>query len=197
MKKIVILHGIRGLRQESIIHWLISECEKLGLNIDIPNLATIHDDISYKNWVDGMKDVKLGADTILFGRSLGAQFAVKYLAEIGKSVGAYISCPGAHNLRELRDTPTNKKIKRIFSVGPEQFSISDNEFKKFRNLNFPKVSLYSNNDNYYEQANLEAYANAIGAKHVFIPNKGHFNEYANVTQLPEALNEIRELLNES
>jgi predicted alpha/beta hydrolase family esterase len=73
------------------------------------------------------------------------------------------------------------------------FKVSKEEYKKFAGFSFPKYSCYSNNDNYFGQLNLESYANDIGAKHIFLKDKGHFSITDGVYEFPEVIDIIKGL----
>jgi len=192
MKNIILIHGIAGYKRESYFEWLKPECEKLGLKVFMPQMPAFFEGGTYQQWREIFeKECVLSKDTIVYAQSLGTQFAVKY---IDKDIAAYISCAAARNLLNVRPTQENNASAKNFEHMVPSFLVSEDEYAKFKSLKCPKFSLYSDNDNYFEQANLEEYAKAIGSKPILVKGKGHFSINAGVHELPEALEIIKGLV---
>jgi len=197
---IILIHGTGGYKSESYFAWLKIECEKIGLNVFIPQMPGWRDGGTYEMWRD-IFDKECGhlisKETIILAQSLGTRFAVKYLGEVNKEVKAYISCAGMYDMAKMRDTPENVLRIKDFELQIPSFTVSKDEYKKFANFNFPKFSFYSDNDNFFEQSNLELYANSIDAKHILVKGKGHFSIFAGVREFPEVLEIILNLAKSS
>lgn len=176
-KNIVLIHGVGGLGKEPFFPHLKTFCENLGLKVFMPKLGSYHDGITYGTWKryfdENLKPV-LNNETIVVAQSMGTQFAVKYLVENNLSVGLYISCAGPKQvLVQREDAPERGKL----NINPvaKYFVPSDAEFEIFKNLDFKKYSFFSDNDIWFEQQNLENYAEAIGAVKMFTRGKSHYN----------------------
>ncbi len=191
MKNLLLIHGIGGLHRETYFEHLKAYCENIGLNVVMPSLGGYRDGITYQTWKDlfdnNYKSL-LNKDTIVLAQSIGTQFIVKYLAENKLKVGAYISCAGPYDATEFRDEI--KESAQRFVVAAKTFIPNEKEYKTFNNLPFKKYSFYSNNDCFFEQANLEKYVNAIGSIGCLLPNRSHFS----VDGAPAELKEVEEFI---
>lgn len=177
MKKIVIIHGLGGLKEMYFPH-LAETCKNLGFEIYMPDLGSYHDaeGIDYKKWQTRFEKslpFELDEDTIVVANSLGTQFVVKYFAEKRIKIKAYISVAAAYKITDMKPTAP----ERVLNAKPTsaKFLITENEFEIFKNLDFPKYSYFSDNDRFFEQINLEKYSKAIGSKPLFIPHMYHFD----------------------
>lgn len=176
LKKLVAIHGIGGLEKDVFFSHLKEFAENLGLKVYMPSLGSYHEGATYESWkqqIDEKILSEIDSETIVVTQSIGTQFAVKYLAEKEIEVGAYISCAGPKNVLSVKKA--EKEHAKRFHSNALTFVPSKKEFEIFKNLNFPKYSFYSNNDNFFTVKNLEAYADAIDSKKIFIKNMGHFN----------------------
>lgn len=185
-KNIVIIHGIGGIEKEPYFPHLKMYCEKLGLRVFMPSLGSYRDDITYNDWSKYFDEnilPYLNKETIVVAQSVGTQFIVKYLSQKNIKIGLYISCAGPKDINTLRaDAPERSKN---FSTSAKTFKPSTEEFENFKRLNFPKHSLFCDNDIFFSQDNLENYSKAIESKPMLIIGKGHFNKDAGVNDLPE------------
>jgi|GEM_PF-2844872 len=197
MQNIIIIHGIGGLRAEKggYFAWLKAECEKLGLKVLIPSMPSYKDNGTYQQWYEIFEEelekarINMDKQTIIFGQSMGAQFAVKYLTKTNKEIMGYISC-GAPYSETFREVPGNEVRIALLEPTYNSFKVSEEEYSAFSKLKFPKFSIYSDNDCFFEEKVLKGYANSIGAQHVLVPSKGHFD----VPEFPEALAVIQNLI---
>ena len=186
IKRVVIIHGIGGLSREPYFSHLKSFCEGLGLKVIMPDLGGYKQNINYNTWAtyfdENIRGI-LNQETLIIAQSLGTAFSVKYLTENNLSVGAYISCAGAYKFDEMR--PTAPERTKLFAPVAETFKTSPEQFEQFKNLGFPKYSLFSDNDLFFEQDNLEGYSKTIGSHPMLIKGKGHFCYDDGVVELTE------------
>jgi predicted alpha/beta hydrolase family esterase len=198
IKNIILIHGIGGGNTtRPNFEWLKLECEKLGVRVFMPRMPGWKDNGTYEQWHKVFEQdcgKAINTDTIIFAQSLGTQFTVKYLAEKNKEIAGYISCAGMRCMKTLRRTPENEASAKNFENIIPSFEISKDEYTKFKALKFPKFSLYSDNDSYFEQTNLEAYIKEIGSQPVFVKGKGHFTIPDGVHKWSEALEIIKGLV---
>ena len=211
IETVMLLHGIGGNRtgkSDDYFQYLDNECKKMGVNCVIPSMPR---GAEYETWREefnnGGFDKSVCPETLVLAQSLGTQFFVKYLCEkAGKisgndEVGAYISCAGMKHLTKVRDvsdnlggsidTSGNERAEEFLVKTVDSFKVSDKEYKCFKNFKFPKVSIYGGRDLFYSKDNLEAYADAIGAKKVFLKERGHFSGVDGHTEFPEALDLVK------
>lgn len=191
MKNIIVIHGVGGLEREVYFSHLADTCKELGLEVIIPSLGSYRQGTTYSLWKEYfdkfLKD-KIDKDTIIVAQSIGTQFAVKYLSEKKIKIGAYISTAGPFDVLSYREE--QKEPARRFENTAITFKPTIDEFNSFRELDFPKFSLYCDNDIFFEQENLENYARAINSKPVFVKGKAHFG----VPEVKELEDLIKELV---
>lgn len=194
MRNIVIVHGVGGIEKEPYFPHLKQTCEELGLKVFMPSLGSYREGITYDLWKDYFdKNILpyVNKDTIFVGQSIGTQFLVKYMVEKNLDAAAYISCAGPFDVQNTKSSAPERT--RVFAPTSALFKPSAKEFEKFKAKAFPKFSLYSDDDIFFEQSNLEAYSIAIGSKPIFIKGKGHFNFDAGVFELNELEDLIKKL----
>ncbi len=201
MKKVVIIHGLGGLKETYFPH-LAETCKKLGLEVFMPNLGSYHDEggTSYEIWKNNFdKQIlpHLDKETLVVANSLGPVFFVRYFAERKVQIGAYISCAGGYNPLEMNPSApqrivTNETaIKTISTFVPQK-----KDFEIVKNLDFPKFSFFSDNDRFFLQENLENYSKAIGSEPILIKGLSHFDMtpdgkwFTNFTQLENLIEKI-------
>lgn len=171
-KNAILIHGIGGLSKELFFPKTKTLLESFGLEVFMPSLKSYNENISYDSWKDyfdkKLKD-KIGKDTIVVAQSLGTQFIVKYLHDAGVRPGLYISCCAPRNIEECFGKKEQRdRVATLFIPTSE-------EFESFKQMRFEKHSFFSDNDTFFSQGNLEAYADAIGAQKHLVSGKAHFN----------------------
>ena len=190
-ENIVIIHGIGGLEKEPYFLHLKSHCEKLGLKVFMPSLGSYRENITYKDWAEYFdKNILtyMSRKTVVVAQSVGTQFAVKYLTQKNTEVGLYISCAGPRHILVMRESAPERGKLKINPVS-KFFEPTDAEFEIFKNFTFPKFSFYSNNDKWFEERNLEKYADEIGSTKMFLPQKSHFDEIEVFAELENLISE--------
>ncbi len=175
--KVVLIHGIGGLNRELYFPSLKRYLENLGIEVMMPSLGGYRDGTTYSHWESYFdKEIlsNLDENTIVVAQSMGTQFAVKYIANKKLNIGLYISTAGPKNVLDMK--PEIGEKREVYKLTSHQFVPTDSEFEMFKNLPFEKFSFYSNNDNFFNEENLESYAEAIGATKCFLEDKAHFNK---------------------
>lgn len=185
IKNIVLIHGIAGVKDGSYFYPLKEKFEKWGIKVWMPKFHGYREEeFSYDEWEKYFLDNRelFSGETILIAQSLGTQFAVKFLSKFKLSVALYVSCAGAYKFGEMREGIQNAKL--MFDKA-RKFLPTAKDFEYIKSAAFSKYSLFTDNDTFFYQENLEKYAEAIGATPYLIPGKAHFNVPAGVKQLPE------------
>ena len=194
IKNIVLIHGIAGIKDGSYFYPLKEKFEKLGIKIFMPRFHSYREDeFSYAEWEDYFlknKDL-FSNETILIAQSLGTQFAVKFLAEHKLKVALYVSCAGAFEFDKMRPEIINAQM---MNERAKDFLPAKSDFKYLKDAKFTKYSLFTDNDTFFYQDNLEKYASEIGATPYLIKGKAHFNVPAGVKELPELETLIEEFI---
>lgn len=201
MNKIVIIHGLGGLKETYFPH-LAETCKKLNLEVFMPTLGSYHDEggTSYEIWKGKFTAEILphiDKNTIIVANSLGTAFFVKYFAETKVEIGAYISCAAAYDPSNMKPTAPERIItneiakKTIASFVPKK-----EEFKAVKSIKCPKWSFFSDNDRFFFQENLENYSKSIGSKATLLKGKNHFDmtldgePFTNFTELEDLITQI-------
>lgn len=185
IKNIILLHGIAGIKDGSYFYPLKEKFEKMGIKVYMPKFHGFREEgFSYNEWEDYfLKNKNLFSDeTIFVAQSLGTQFAVKFLSKHKLAVALYVSCAGAYDFNNMREEILNADL---MSQKAKPFLPSSADFAYLKNADFAKYSLFTDNDTFFFQDNLEKYAEAIGAEPHLILGKAHFNVPAGVKRLPE------------
>lgn len=194
IKNLVLIHG----RGPSL--WLgcvQDELAKQSINIKVVTPHLCGKSETYKAWKSKFERQKCGRfvneSTIFVAHSLGSQFAVKYLVELRKEIGGYISVAAP---REIAAVMTNDDERRNHFkdlADKYGFGLDENDCAVFKNLKFPKISVYCDDftDDTFDVKNMGKYADAIGARHVLVKNKGHFKDER---MYPEILESIKNII---
>lgn len=187
MKNVIFVHGISGLHTEKFLSSLEQKCKELGLAFYAPSLGSYKDEITYNGWKKYFDEnilSHINSETIFISHSLGTQFAVKYFVERDLHVGLYISLAGCKDVFKIKQSSPSG----FFKLAPisRQFKPTEEEFNKFKKINFEKIAMYSDDDPIFEQWNLEGYALSTGASSVKVHGKGHFSV--------EKIDELEELI---
>lgn len=148
-------------------------CHEKNMRFFAPTMPTFEEGITYQKYVDSfenlLKHEKIDLDdTLLIGQSAGTNFAVKYFAKHPTNLKGYISVSGFSG---KPDQPLYKNSQKLSAL--ESFYPNDEEFKIFKNLKFPKFSIFGGKDCFFTKENLENYAHKIGAKEYFDKNGVH------------------------
>ena len=185
IKNIILIHGMAGIKDGSYFYPLKDRFEKQGIKVFMPRFHCFKEEgFCYKEWEKYFLDKKdlFCDETILISQSLGTQFAVKFLSENKLKVGLFVSCAGAYDFKVMREEILNAAL---MIEKTKDFLPKKKDFEYLKSQNFEKYSLFTDNDTFFFQDNLERYAREIGAKAYLIPGKAHFNVPAGVKSLPE------------
>lgn len=188
MQNLFIIHSYNADTKESFGPYIAEYAKNIGLNVIFPDFP-IKEKASYKSWSEIMDQYllsgELNENSIVVAHSLGTHFIPKYLAKKNIPINLYISCAGF-----LHDHSGKESLKPII----EDFLPSEEQIDKFIQLVPNRYSIYSDNDHMNPQEELEHYAERFNAEKVFIPNIGHLGKRSGITELPEAIEIIKNVL---
>lgn len=186
-KRVFIVHGWGGSPNEPMHIWLKKELEKKGLKViseEMPNTEEPNMD----SWVSHLSKLvgKLDENTYFIGHSIGCQTIMRFLEKQNSKIGGAIFIAGWFKLDNLEEI--ENEIAKPWLTKPIEFK------KVKRNINKLTVIL-SNNDPFNQvEFNSNIFKKELGAK-VIIKNKmGHFTEENGITELPDAINELMEII---
>ena len=187
MKNIIIIHGSVSKEEfsesplQSAKHWLPwakEQLSTLGYTVNIPEMPEPYKPV-YEEWKNILEKFEIGEETILIGHSCGGGFLVRWLSEHNIRVGKLILvAPWLDPKDELKN-------------GFFDFEIHSNLVEKTKD----GITMFYSTDD--EEDILESVEKiksvAINIKIVEFSDKGHFTESDAVTELPEILEEIKDL----
>lgn len=183
INSVIFICGAGGDAGMTYVPALKEFCESFGMNFYAPHMPGFDDGITYEKYkssfeqtVAKIADLK---NTLVIGQSIGTNFVVKYLAENPINIAGYISVSA---LSRGFDKPVPQTA--INRVGPllNSFGPTKEQYKKFKSYSFPKFSIYGGKDCFFTKANLENYANLIGAKKYYDPDGVHCTISENITE---------------
>jgi hypothetical protein len=186
-KRVFIIHGWDGSPQEGCFPWLKSELEKAGYSVSVPAMPEpLRPKI--ETWVDFLRE-QIGQpdeDTILFGHSIGAQTALRYLETLGEGekVGKAVFLAGWVHLSEN----ANEDEEDILTAKPWLETPIDWGKVKQRAGSF--VGIFSADDPLVPLSDAEIFKDKLGARIIIEKDKGHLSGSDGITELPSALEAI-------
>lgn len=194
MKKFVLLHGLGFWYNECFGPSLIKAITDTGAEYKAAEFPLFTSGkLSYDSWTQGLddltKDFPLDENTFVICHSLSTFFILKYLTNHKCKIDTLITISGA---KVEEDYNTNSAAAK----DPANSSLAnDPTFAKFLNtqVEYEYVKhnakniycFYSNGDHYFSLESLEAYADALDAKKMFLKDRGHFSRKTNTTSIPE------------
>jgi hypothetical protein len=187
VKRVIVVHGWSGYPEECWFPWLKKELEKKGFAVIIPQMPDA-DTPRIETWVPHLAKI-VGTpdkDTFFVGHSMGCQTILRYLQGINSRVGGAVFVGGFFQKLTNLENEEEKKIAAPWLTTPLDFAKIKKAAGKF-------TAIFSDNDPYVPLENAKDFEEKLGAKIVFVKNKGHMGASDNCPQLPEALNAVLEI----
>lgn len=185
MKRVFIIHGWRGTPYNHYHKWLKSELEKLGFEVFIPAMPDTESPVIEK-WIAHLSEVvgMPDKDTHFVGHSIGCQTILRYLETISTPIGKTVFVAGWFDLEDPEDE---------LKGAAEPWIKIPIDFVKVKKVLSRSVLLISDNDPYgaFEE-NKKKFAE-LGSKIVVLHNAGHITSEDGYKELPEALEEFKNL----
>ena len=185
MKKLYLIHGWGGTpASEGWFGWLIKECEKRNIKIEIPEIPNTEEP-EINLWVSKLQEVAQDVDeeTYFIGHSVGCQAIMRFLETLpeDKKIAGLGFVAGWFNLKEEtyeEDGEEAREIARPWIETPIDF---DKVKQKTNNV----IAIFSDNDPYVPLTDKDLFEQRLNAK-IFVKQKeDHFNETQEITELLE------------
>lgn len=178
-KRVIIIHGWKGVPEGGWRPWLKQELEKLSYDVYVPAMPEPNTP-KLSDWLERLRETigEPGKDTYLVGHSLGCITILRYLESLeeGREIGGVVLVGGrSYSL----GTP---ETMNFFEAPPRWESIRMH-CKKF-------VAIHSDNDYYVPLKESETFRRNLGAKIIIKHNMGHFTGEDGVKELPDALDAV-------
>lgn len=181
-KKIIIIHGYTASPQKNWFPWLKVQLEQLGASVFVPEMPDTQAP-NPMHWLQHLQDsqIKLDADTILIGHSLGCITLLRFLMaqqQQNPKVGGYILVSG---FADEQQTLPELKAHTNFTLNyPYLKSVSNN-----------KVSIISSNDTIVSPQSSITLADLLETNVITVENAGHFLDREGFNEFPLILNILK------
>ncbi len=190
MKRVYLIHGWEGYPDNNWFPWLKKELEARSFEVIIPNMP--NSDAPVKSvWLKTLQDLIINPDenTILVGHSIGCQAIQRYLENLpeGKVIAGSVFVAGWINdpMWEGRTEEETEIVHDWYDI-PKNYERIKSHCKKF-------VSIFSTNDPFILKTNWQEADEILGSKIIIVENRSHFDDAAEIKDLPEALDAILEI----
>ena len=185
MTKIYLIHGWGGNpNNEGWFGWLDKECEKLEVELIIPEMPNTNFP-KIEEWIGKIKEVvDLNDGAYFVGHSIGSQAIMRYLEQFSGDlkVKGLIFIAGWFNLLEA--SYENDEDRKIMKPWLEAHI----DFEKIKKLTDNILCIFSDNDPYVPLSDSEIFKEKLGAEIIIKENEGHFNT---TQEIPEILEVVK------
>lgn len=187
-KRVFIIHRWDGDPEVDWYLWLRKELEEENFEVLIPEMPN-PEEPEIDSWVSELSGIvgKPDEDTYFVGHSVGCQTILRYLENIDTKVGGVVCVAPWFDLKNLEDKESEKIAKPWLEtpINFEKVKKVGNRFVAILSDNDPWVPLNKTKKKFKEN---------LGAKVIIEHSKGHFMENDGITELPNVLKAILEIL---
>lgn len=186
--RVFLVHRWDGSPEADWYPWLKGQLEAQGIEVHVLVMPN-PEEPRIETWIPtlasavGIPDAR----TFFVGHSIGCQTIIRYLQTLpaGSEIGGAVFVAGWYDVRNL-ETEEEKRI-----VGPWVNEPRDDAKIKLL-LNGKSVALFSDNDPFIDPVNADHWKNRVGARVQMVSGMGHFTSDDGVTELPAALEALKE-----
>lgn len=191
MKKVYIIHGWDGSRDEPLFRWLDNELSVRDFLVErlaMPNPETP----VIEPWIEKLQEsINPDSETILVGHSVGCQAVMRYLETLPvgtKIKGLVLLAPWM----KLDQTTIEEEGEEVVEIA-RPWMETPIDFDKVKKVAPKIVAIFSDNDDFVELSQKDFFEEKLGAQTVVEHEKGHFSPAENISELPSALESILSL----
>lgn len=188
VKRVFIIHGWNGNPDQHWLPWMEEELEQRGVDCQIPSMPNPSNP-DMDEWLKAMEDAvgEVDENTFFVGHSIGCQAILRFLATQSNLAGGLVLVAPWTKLSEDSIADMDEDDKKVL----EQWS-SPIEWDK---INAEEcIALFSNDDEVVPLDNKDIFDKELGAKVIELEDRGHFTADEGVSKLPEALEELVDLM---
>ena len=185
MKKAYLIHGWEGHPENSWFPWLRQELKNHGYKVVIPSMPDAENP-RIEPWVNKLKEiVEIGPETILIGHSIGCQAILRFLQTQEQKIAGVFFVAGFVHLNHL-ETEEEKEIAQPWLT-------IEIDWAKVKGLTRKFVAIFSDNDPDVDITDSKIFEEKLDAKIIIEHDKGHFDDDANITELPSLVKKIKSI----
>ena len=191
-KRAFLIHGWDGNPKNAWFPWAKKELEKKDFEVLVPAMPD-PEEPEIKSWVDKLAKTvgNIDGDTYLIGHSIGCQTILRYLEKLSENekVKAVILVAPWMSLDEQTIKEEGEDVWEIAKPWIE----TPIDIEKVKTHSNKFAIVYSTNDPYANSDDLLMLKEKLDALTVNAGNKGHFDDDANIKELPEIIDVIDEI----
>lgn len=192
MKRFFIIHGWSGYPEECWFMWLKKELEKKGFEAYVPQMPNAGEP-KIEEWVSFLSELVENPDgeTYFVAHSIGCQTVMRYLERLPeeKKIGGTLFVGGWFNLIEETsyDVEEDREVARPWIETPI-------DFEKVRIRTDNILAIFSDNDQFVPLSDSDLFKQRLNAKIIILNNKKHMGADAGLTEFPEVLDNLMEMI---
>jgi len=188
MKKVYLIHGWEGNPENAWFPWLKKELEEKDFQVEVPIMPN-PEEPKINEWVGKLKEVCPSPDqeAYFIGHSIGCQAILRYLESLNPEIkigGVTLVAPWMH-LTGL-ESSEEQEIAKPWIETPIDFTKV-----RLHTNNF--IAIFSNNDPFVPISDKDIFKEMLSAEIIIEQDKGHFDDEAEIKELPSALNSLLDM----
>lgn len=187
-KRVVIVHAWGANPQAHWYPWLAEKLGQQGVEVLVPTMPET-DEPEVEPWVNTLTKTigTVDEQTVLVGHSIGGQTIMRYLETLpaGQTLAGVVYVAGWFQLKNL--SPEEQNIARPWLE-------TKVDFKQVKQHVPESIAFFSDNDPVVALDNQLLFEKNLGAKTQVLSQRGHFTKEEGITQLPEVLEAVLQLL---
>lgn len=182
-KHVIIVHGLSAAPESNWFMWLKAELEKNDVQVSVPRMPNSSEP-DVDNWLAHLGEVvsRVNESTFFVGHSLGCITIAHFLQKLPSSqkAGGCVFVAGFSG--NINNPATKAFYQRPLSP------------KAVIAHSGPIVSIFSEDDEVVPLERAREFTDQLSAKSVIVNGYGHFVGSKGVTELPVALEQLRQLM---
>lgn len=189
MKKAFLIHGWDGYPENSWFPWLKQELKQKGFEVQVP--AMPHpDEPKIEEWIPALSEIvgEPNGELYFIGHSVGCQAVLRYIETLSSAIKIKCVILVAPWM-ELDVTTLEEEGEGIREIA-EPWMETPINFQKVKNQTEKIVAIFSDNDPYVALSQREIFKNKLNADIITEHEKGHFDDFEGMKELPSVLDVI-------
>ena len=185
MKRVIIVHGYKGMPETNWKPWLKDKLDANGFAVEVPEMPNTEHPIA-SEWIMKLAEIVglPNEDLYLIGHSLGCITILRYLEtlEEDQKIGGAILVAGF-----------GEKFKRYNAGSHDTFFDHELDWQLIRKHGNLFTAIHSEDDPRIGVDQLDLFAKELGAKRVAAKGMGHFGSADGIYESPLIRDELLEM----